>query len=152
MLKKIFVAILIAALFMIQSTTSAQSYPKYLNGDKNYILFDGYQGDARYLIRNSLNVRDDYPVLTASIDWVIVPDAYNGAINVTAKYHSTFVYNRDTWQLFAVAPNGNKQQLDKNAGRAEGSALVSAAEITFFLASGGEKFFGLFPDDFYPDL
>ena len=152
MLKKIFAAILILSVFMIQPTAMA-AYPKYLNGDRNYIMFDGHMGGARYLIRNSRNVEgEDPPAYIISVDWVVVPNADRGSTKISQRYHTVFGYNTNTRQAFTISNDGKFNQLNPNASRAEGSALVAAAEITFYLASDGVKFFGIFPDSFYPDL
>lgn len=53
----------------------AESYPVYLNGDRNYILCDAYKETAWYLDRSSLNVQKyDPPQYIIAVNVVTVPD------------------------------------------------------------------------------
>lgn len=57
----------------------AESYPVYLNEDRNYILCDAYKETAWYLDRSSLNVQKyDPPQYIIAVNVVTVPDADRG--------------------------------------------------------------------------
>ena len=156
MLKKFFTAVLVLSIFLIQSTAMAGGYQKYLNGDRNYILYDGHQGGARYVVRDSLKVETfSAPSCILSVDWVTVPDAYNGSTRIANRQKSYFGY---TWKqgeqrkIFAInVQTKEMRHLPRNVTRAMGEAAMKAAEMAYYLATSGEKFYG-FPDSFYPDL
>lgn len=155
MLKKIFAAVLVLSLFLIESTATAGGYQKYLGGDRNYIIFDGHQGVARYIVRNSLKVETfAEPSCIISIDWVTVPDAYNGSTRIANRQKAYFGY---TWKqgeprkIFTINLQTKEMtHLPRNVSRAGGEAMMKAAEMTFYLVTG-QKFYG-FSDSFYPDL
>ena len=148
--KNFFAAIVVVSLMLIQSTASA-GYQKYLNGDRNYIMFDGYQGVARYVVRNSLKVEaEKYPYALLSIDWAIVPRAYDGDNTVSSRGKFLFAYERNERKIYSVNPQTQElKYLPRDVSRAMGEAAMKAAEIAFYLASG-EKFYG-FSNDFYPE-
>ena len=149
MSEKLFAAIVVTVLLVIQSTVSAGGYQKFLNGDANCILFDGHQGVARYDVKDTLKVDAQNPY-TLSIDWVTVPRAWDGDNTVTARDKFCFVYDCDARKIFVVNPKtGERRYLSPNVSRAEGFAAMCAAELAFYLATG-EKFYG-FADEFYPD-
>ena len=143
-----FFAVMLMSLLLIQSAASA-AYQKYLNGDANYILFDGHQGVARYVVRDTLKVDAKNPY-TLSIDWVTVPRAFDGDDTISARDKFSFVYDRDARKIFVVNPKTDERRyLPRDVSRAEGSAAMCAAEVAFYLSTG-EKFYG-FSDEFYPD-
>ncbi len=151
MLRKIFSTILIVSLLMIESSAMA-AYPKYLNGDRNYILFDGHQGVGRYLIRNSLKYLGDDPVYAVSIDWVSVNNADRGSTQISGGRNTyRFGYSVNPKKAYNLT-DGRMNPITPTTTRAMGAATVAAAEMTFYLASSGKKFFGIFSDSFYPDL
>ena len=145
-------AIVILSVILIQSAASATVYPKYLDGDRNYILFDGFQGVGRYLVRDSLKVKVDAPpAYVIAVDWVSVNDADRNSTAISpGKMHTVLAFNTDTRQLFTLV-KGKLNPLKRDATRAEGEALVRLAEIVFCLTTG-EKFYGDLSDEFYPDL
>ena len=151
MLKKIFAVILVMSLIALQSTAMADGYQKYLNGDRNYILFDGHQGVGRYLIRSSLRVEaKEYPYVLLSIDWVTVPRAWYGDNSIKSRDKFFFAYDLKVRKIYIVNPQTKETRyLPRDVSRAGGEGAMKAAEITFYLASG-EKFYG-FSDDFYPE-
>lgn len=62
----------------------AESYPVYLNGDRNYILCDAYKETAWYLDRSSLNVQKyDPPQYIIAVNVVTVPDADRGGTDIS---------------------------------------------------------------------
>ena len=143
-----FFAVMLMSLLLIQSAASA-AYQKYLNGDGNYILFDGYQGVARCVVRDTLKVDAKNPY-TLSIDWVTVPRAFDGDNTISARDKFSFVYDCDARKIFVVNPKTDERRyLPRDVSRAEGSAAMCAAEVAFYLSTG-EKFYG-FSDEFYPD-
>ena len=150
--KKILAVILGLSLFVIHAAATATLYPKYLDGDRNYILFDGYQGVGRYLVRDSLKVKVDAPpAYVISVDWVTVNDADRGSGAISpGKMHTVLAFNTDTRKIFTLV-NGKPNLLKRNASRAEGEALLTLAEFVFYLTTG-KKFYGDAPDEFYPDL
>ena len=150
MSRNFFAVLLTLSLLLIQSAASA-AYRKYLNGDRNYIMFDGHQGIARYVVRNTLEVvADEYPRAILAIDWVIVPRAYDGDNTISARYKYCFAYDRDARKIYNVdIKTGDFHYLPRDVSRGGGAATMYAAEIAFYLASG-EKFYG-FSDEFYPD-
>ena len=151
MSRNFFAAIVVVSLLLIQSTASAD-YPKYLNGDRNYIMFDGHLGDGRYIVRNSLRVEaDNYPYLRLSIDWVVVPRAYYGSTEIVGGRQSFHLaYDRNARKIYHVNPQtGDEHYLPRNVSRTGGSSAMYAAEMAFYLVTG-EKFYG-FSDEFYPD-
>ena len=151
MLKKFFAAILVVSLLMIESTALA-AYPKYLGGDRNYILFDGHMGGARYLVRNSVQVvGDDSYAIVLSADWVAVGDADRGGTKISGRYNCRFGYQWSKGKAFNIT-SGKWNPVNPNMSRAAGGAFAGAAEIAFYLASNGKKFFGTYSDSFYPDL
>ena len=151
MLKKIFATVLVLSIFLIQSSAMAGGYQQYLNGDRNYILFDGHQGGARYAVRNSLNIEKYAPPnYVISIDWVYVPDAYNGSTQNTRRNTSRFGYDWDTRKFYTINDKGEWKLLDPQGSRASGAAFAGEAEIAFYLAYG-MKFCGQYNNDFYPD-
>ena len=152
MLKKIFAAILVVSLLMIQSTAMA-AYPKYLNGDRNYILFDGHMGGGRFIVINSLKVEaDQYPAAILSVEYVIVRDADRGGTTITSRDKMYFGYNRKTREAFLIKGKNDFLPLNPRSSRAMGSGFAAGAEIAFYLATSGEKFFGSYPAEFYPSL
>ncbi|MBR1646213.1 MAG: hypothetical protein IJ685_05470 [Selenomonadaceae bacterium] len=151
MSKKFFTSILVMSLMLIQASTSAGGYQKYLNGDANYIIFDGHQGVARYVVRNTLKVEaDEYPYALLSIDWVTVPRAWDGDNTISARDKFYFAYDRNARKIYVVNPQTQElRYLPRDVSRAMGEAAMKAAELAFYLASG-EKFYG-FSNDFYPE-
>ena len=140
MLKKIFATVFVLSIFLIQSSAMAGGYQKYLNGDRNYILYDGHMGTAWYVVRGSLRV-----------EAAQVNNAYDGATTVTSQIRLFFVYDRDKRKAVWIKSPDDYLVLKRDASRAGGSAMVKAAEMAYYLATSGEKFFG-FSSDFYPDL
>ncbi len=152
MLKKIFATVFVLSIFLIQSSAMAGGYQKYLNGDRNYILYDGHMGTAWYVVRGSLRVEaDKYPAAVLSIVSAQVNNAYDGATTVTSQIRLFFVYDRDKREAVWIKSQDDYLILKRDASRAGGSAMVKAAEMAYYLATSGEKFFG-FSSDFYPDL
>ena len=153
MLKKFFTTVLVLSNFLIQSTAMAGGYQKYLNGDRNYILYDGHQGAGRYVVRNSLAVlADEYPMALIGIESVIVPNAYDGSIKISSRNKLCFAYDREARKIYSVnVQTRETKYLPPNVSRAMGEAAMKAAEIAYYLATSGKKFYG-FPDSFYPDL
>ena len=88
---------------------------------------------------------------TLSIDWVTVPRAWEGDNTISARDKFSFVYDRDARKIFVVNPKTDERlYLPRDVSRAEGAMELSAAEVAFYLSTG-EKFFGDFSDEFYPD-
>ena len=80
-----------------------------------------------------------------------VNNAYDGATTVTSQIRLFFVYDRDKREAVWIKSQDDYLVLKRDASRAGGSAMVKAAEMAYYLATSGEKFFG-FSSDFYPDL
>lgn len=76
-------------------------YPIYLNGDPNYILVDGQMGGAWYLVRNTITEKPLVPGKESptgiDVDVVEVPDANNGATNITKTRHYTFTFQNENF-------------------------------------------------------
>ena len=149
MSRNFFAAIVVVTLLLIQSAASA-GYQKYLNGDRNYVLFDGYQGVARYVVRDTLKIEAQNPY-TLSIDWVTVSPAFDGGDTISERDNFCFAYDRAARKIFVVdTKTDERRYLPRDVSRAEGAMSIQAAEIAFYLSTG-EKFFGDFSDEFYPD-
>ena len=129
---------MLSAIFL--SAVASAEYPQYLNGDRNYILFDGFQGGARYVCRNSLSVESRNVI---SIGWVYAEDG-----KITVRQNVRFGYDLSARKIYFVTDGGDWKLIEPEGSRASGSAMAGAAEIAFCLAYG-EKFLGIYPDKFY---
>lgn len=143
MLRKIFAVTLVLSV-MLAGSVSFAAYPKNLNGDSNYILFDGIHGVGRYVYAPSLSA-DEYapPRYVISIDWVSAQDR-----KISNGQRVTFGYDWNAKKISFVRDNGDWSEINPDGSRAEGSAFIAAAEIAFCLAYN-QKFLGTYPDDFY---
>lgn len=151
MLKKIFSAILALSILLAGSVVMAYNYqghfPKYLNGDKNYIFCGAYRTWVGYAVRNSLNVeRYNPPNYIISIDIV---NTHN-CIKITGRGTSRFAYDWESKQAYEIEENGDWTLLDPRGKgpRSVGFKEALEAEMTFYLAYK-KKFYGIYPDDFY---
>ena len=150
MLKKIFSAILALSILLFSSVAMAD-YPKYLNGDKNYVLVDGIQGRAWYAVRNSLNVeRYNPPNYIISINIVSVGNADRGNTEIAGSNIHRFAYDWEYKKAYLVKNDGSLSMLNPNAKGFRQTAMADIAELVFYLAYK-KKFWGSCSDEMYLD-
>ena len=151
MLKKIFSAILALSILLAGSVVMAYNYqghfPKYLNGDKNYIFCGAYRTWVGYAVINSLNVeRYNPPNYIISIDIVNFQD--HGKMEITGRETWRFAYDWESKQAWIIEKNGNWTLRDPTRRGKAYDLKAEIAEMTFYLAYK-KKFYGIYPDDFY---
>ncbi len=135
--------------------------PKYLDADKNYILYAdlGIQGAGLYIDRKSINViQEDDGGCIISVDEVQVPDANMGKTEIANRFNHTYsyVYGKNVVMRFdaeAEKVRGRDRwvKVDPNITNPEDEKFTydaTIAEMTYYLVYG-KKFFGTFDNDFY---
>lgn len=148
-LRKFFSLILMLGVILSTSVAMAD-YPKYLNGDRNYVLVDGTQGTAWYAVRNSLNVeRYNPPNYIISINIVVVDNADRGNTKIRGSKIHRFYYDWEFKKAYIQADDGSLSMLDPNAKGFRRTAMADRAEIVFYLAYK-KKFWGSCSENFYP--
>lgn len=124
---------------ILSTSVAMANYPKYLNGDKNYILCDGIQGVAIYAIRNSLKVeRYNPPNYIISID-----------VTENGRMTHCFAYDWETKKAWIIEDNGNWTLIDPNVTMHIIGKYADRAEMAFYLAYK-KKFWGSCSENFYP--
>lgn len=172
MVKKLFLMCVCVAILMFCSIALA-NYPKYLNGDTNYVLVDGHMGNAYYVDKSSLVVQKyDPPQYIIAVNVVTANSAYDdakdfyerggqGKIIDTHVYR--FFYNWDRTEMYWDNTGHNGwQYLSPNASWAETRIKMPAGEMAFYLAYNmkfygtyrwrsdySDKYYELFDDQFY---
>lgn len=136
---------------LVMSSVAFANYPRYLNGDENFILIDGHMGTGWYVDRTSLEVQDyDPPQYIIAVNVISArsaiddeKDFYNGGMGViTGVSTKRFFYNWDSRQMY-IDRDGNSdwRYLDPNGSWAETGIAMPAGEMAFALAYG-LKFYG----------
>lgn len=146
-------SVLIGLVVLLTASAAFAEYPKYLGGDRNYILCDGHMGVGFYVDRSSLNVQKyDPPQYIISIKVISVENADRGSTEMGRVQTKRFFYNYDLRQMY-VARDGNEdwRYLNPKGSWAETGVVMPAGEMAFALAYH-LKFYGKtasFEDSFY---
>lgn len=128
----------------------AESYPVYLNGDRNYILCDAYKETAWYLDRSSLNVQKyDPPQYIIAVNVVTVPDADRGGTDINGVRTFRFFYNYELKRMYVdLSLTDAWRYLDPNGDWATTDISLPVGELSFALAYN-MKFYDSYDDSFY---
>lgn len=128
----------------------AESYPVYLNEDRNYILCDAYKETAWYLDRSSLNVQKyDPPQYIIAVNVVTVPDADRGGTDINGVRTFRFFYNYELKRMYVdLSLTDAWRYLDPNGDWAATDISLPVGELSFALAYN-MKFYDSYDDSFY---
>lgn len=174
-MRKVVSLVFCLAILMVSSVAFA-NYPRFLNGDENYILVDGHMGIAWYLDRSSIDVLAEDPpgyfievtVVTAKSAIDDERDFYErggaGKIIETEQYN--YLYNRETMVMCVHNREAQKWvEIDPWGPWAQTGIRMPAGEMAYYLTYG-KKFYGQseryspslgkyytpFSDGFYDDV
>ena len=144
-MKKFFALVSFVALILSTTAVNAAyldgnaEYPKYLDGDKVYVLCGMHAGTTWYVNRKSIDVtRFDPPCFQLAVEVAVVPRAGDG--DLTAKYmRNEYFYDWTARKMYAVrdgekifiAPYGTTAELPSNYD----------GELAFFIVYR-QKFYG----------
>ncbi len=79
-------SVLIGLVVLLTASAAFAEYPKYLGGDRNYILCDGHMGVGFYVDRSSLNVQKYDRRSTSSLSRLYPWKMRTGAVRRWAEY------------------------------------------------------------------
>lgn len=162
MVKKIFsMSILLAGIFF-GSVVSAEC-PKYLDAEKNYILYAdlGVHGAGLYLDRHTVGIAEENPdKYIILVDSVQVPNADKGKNRISDRFSHRYSFDLKKMKAYRYEIFDDKwteidwKITDKEDPKFTYDAKI--AEAAFYLAVKA-KFFGtldkvIFTDDFYKSL
>ncbi|MBR6013654.1 MAG: hypothetical protein IK062_07725 [Selenomonadaceae bacterium] len=162
MVKKIFSVSILLIGIIFGSVVSAEC-PKYLDAEKNYILYAdlGIHGAGLYLDRHTVGIaeedNDKYIILVDTVD---VPDADKGKTRISNRFSNRYSFDMKEMKAYRYENFDDKwieidwKITDKEDPKFTYDAKI--AEAAFYLAVKA-KFFGtldkvIFNDDFYKSL
>jgi hypothetical protein len=108
--------------FAVSNTSQAQAYDQYFNGDTNYVLIYGHQGNSWYLDKSSVVVKESSKKANAFACVVISVDV-NGNVSGDKTYwyyqpcqrdnFNEAFYSNDgkTWKSFNVNDSAGYMQV-----------------------------------------
>lgn len=165
-MKKIVLLLLSLCLFLMAGTASAYNnpYPRFLNGDPNFIRIDGHMGTAWYLDRSSLYVEKyEPPQYIIDVNVCTVNNADRGNTDIANVSTYRFFYNWDLKQMYSGRSDDSYWRYLKPQGSwAETGITMPAGEMAFYLAyrmkfygsiryysEYSNKYYSVYDDDFY---
>lgn len=135
-MKKIFISFVLALAALFTATVVFAEYPRYLNGNSNYILCYGREGVGYYADASSMKSEVyNPPHYQISIDVVNVPDADRGNTTIQGRNHFLFYYNINEHSMHYMTNKGNWYRLSFKGLAWEGR-YIQVGEIAFQLAYG----------------
>ena len=137
MCKKIF-SVLLLLVGVLSFSVAFADYPKYLNGDRNYILGTAHMGLAQYLDRSSLEiVKAEHPFYLIYIEYLSVPDADRGNSTPTSRGAHGFFYDFDKQTIHIYSDYlKNWSFCNPEGSYAEGYESAYMGDSVFFMAYG----------------
>lgn len=138
--------------YLLSFSVAFADYPKFLDGNRNYILGTAHMGLAQYLDRSSLEiVKAEHPFYLIYIEYLSVPDADRGNSTPTSRGAHGFFYDFDSQSIYIYSDYLQDWSFCNPEGSyAEGYESALMGDSVFFMAYGrhfyrNSKFWGFEP-------
>ncbi|TCS81414.1 hypothetical protein [Pectinatus cerevisiiphilus] len=134
-MKKVMFVLLGLCIISLSQIAFANPYPKYLNGDTNFVMCLGHNGTGWYVDKSSLEV-EKYapPQYIIAVNVVRVDNVDKGNIDISDIQTLRFFYNYNLRRMY-VDQDGNSDWSYINPDKGIGATAVDeAGEMAFELA------------------
>lgn len=127
------------SIIILNFSSSAFAYEKYLNGNKNFILVDGHMGYGFYLVKDSIKISSQSNKYELKA-WAKICVAEERTKKITDSYDKYYKYDLLANKMYVQNKYGVYEYVPTTGSWAETGVILPTGNLIFQILKG-KKFY-----------